>query len=154
MRASTWRFGTSPGASRASCSTWPGRRARSRCRSRRLPAWWAPAARTSTAPFRASPRSATSASTAAESRCCGQTSCGDAGSDEQHRRCVMRGIGCAPVRLHAGRRRRSREMSDNYHEYVRKMAQVRAALEENRPLYLQLIELLQFVLECEAAWLD
>ena len=45
-------------------------------------------------------------------------------------------------------------MSDNYHEYVRKMAQVRAALEENRPLYLQLIELLQFVLECEAAWLD
>ena len=45
-------------------------------------------------------------------------------------------------------------MSDNYHEYVRRMAQVRAAREENRPLYLQLIELLQFVLECEAAWLD
>ena len=45
-------------------------------------------------------------------------------------------------------------MSDNYHDYVRKMAQVRAAREENQPLYLQLIELLQFVLECEFAWLD
>jgi len=45
-------------------------------------------------------------------------------------------------------------MSDNYRDYMRKMAQVRAAREENQPLYLQLIELLQFVLDCEAAWLD
>ena len=45
-------------------------------------------------------------------------------------------------------------MSDNYHEYVRKMAQARAAREGNRPLFFQLLELLQFVLECEAAWLD
>jgi hypothetical protein len=45
-------------------------------------------------------------------------------------------------------------MSDNYHEYVRKMAAIRAKRETNRPLCLQLIELLQFVLECEAAWLD
>jgi len=45
-------------------------------------------------------------------------------------------------------------MSDNYHEYARKMAQVRAAREENRPLHCQLVELLQFVLECEFAWLD
>ena len=66
----------------------------------------------------------------------------------------MRGIGRVPFRLHAGRRSRSGEMSENYHEYVRRMAKVRAAREENRPLYLQLIDLLQFVLECEAAWLD
>lgn len=45
-------------------------------------------------------------------------------------------------------------MSDNYTEYVRKMAVVRAEREENRALLGQLIELLQFVLECEAAWLD
>lgn len=45
-------------------------------------------------------------------------------------------------------------MSDNYREYVRKMAQVRASREENRPLHRQLVELLRFVLECEAAWLD
>lgn len=45
-------------------------------------------------------------------------------------------------------------MSDNYHLYVRKMAQLRAAREANRPLHRQLVELLQFVLECEAAWLD
>ena len=45
-------------------------------------------------------------------------------------------------------------MSDNYHHYVRKMAEVRAAREANQPLFFQLIELLQFVLECEAAWLD
>jgi hypothetical protein len=34
------------------------------------------------------------------------------------------------------------------------MAQVRTAREENPPLLRQLIELLQFVLECEFAWLD
>jgi hypothetical protein len=45
-------------------------------------------------------------------------------------------------------------MSDNYHNYVRKMAQVRTERDENRALLGQLIELLQFVLECEAAWLD
>ena len=45
-------------------------------------------------------------------------------------------------------------MSDNYHEYMRKMAQVRAARESNGPLHHQLVELLQFVLECEFAWLD
>jgi hypothetical protein len=45
-------------------------------------------------------------------------------------------------------------MSDNYREYVSKMAAIRAAREANRPLFLQLIDLLQFVLECEAAWLD
>jgi len=45
-------------------------------------------------------------------------------------------------------------MSDNYHDYMRKMAQVRAERDENRSLLGQLIELLQFVLECEAAWLD
>ena len=45
-------------------------------------------------------------------------------------------------------------MSDNYHHYVRKMTELRAAREANRPLYLQLIDLLQFVLECEASWLD
>ena len=45
-------------------------------------------------------------------------------------------------------------MSENYRHYVRKMAELRAAREANRPLYLQLIELLQFVLECEASWLD
>ena len=45
-------------------------------------------------------------------------------------------------------------MSDNYHEYMRKMAQVRATREANGPLHQQLVELLQFVLECEFAWLD
>jgi hypothetical protein len=45
-------------------------------------------------------------------------------------------------------------MSENYHEYVRKMAQVRAAREEKGPLHHQLVELLLFVLECEFAWLD
>ena len=45
-------------------------------------------------------------------------------------------------------------MSDNYHEYMRKMAEVRAAREGNRELHSQLVELLQFVLACEAAWLD
>lgn len=45
-------------------------------------------------------------------------------------------------------------MSDNYHLYVRKMTELRAAREANRPLYMQLIDLLQFVLDCEAAWLD
>jgi len=45
-------------------------------------------------------------------------------------------------------------MSENYRNYVRRMAEVRAGREESQPLYLQLIELLQFVLDCEAAWLD
>ena len=45
-------------------------------------------------------------------------------------------------------------MSENVREYVRKMAEVRAAREANPTLFFQLIELLQFVLECEAAWLD
>ncbi|HEV2217621.1 MAG TPA: hypothetical protein VGV88_08615 [Candidatus Dormibacteraeota bacterium] len=45
-------------------------------------------------------------------------------------------------------------MSDNYHEYARKMAEIRAARDANRPLHLQLLELLLFVLECEAAWTD
>ena len=44
-------------------------------------------------------------------------------------------------------------MSDNYHDYMRRMAQVKAAREGN-PLHRQLVELLQFVLECEFAWLD
>ena len=41
-------------------------------------------------------------------------------------------------------------MSDNYHDYVRRMAQVRAAREENRPLHHQLVELLRFVLDSYA----
>lgn len=45
-------------------------------------------------------------------------------------------------------------MSDNYHLYARKKAEQRAAQETNRPLHNQLVELLQFVLACEAAWLD
>jgi len=45
-------------------------------------------------------------------------------------------------------------VSENYHLYARKMAEQRTAREANRPLYRQLIELLQFVLECEASWLD
>jgi hypothetical protein len=45
-------------------------------------------------------------------------------------------------------------MSDNYHDYMRKMAEVRAAREGDRALFSQLVELLQFVLACEAAWLD
>ncbi len=45
-------------------------------------------------------------------------------------------------------------MSDNYHQYARRMAHVRAAREGDRPLHRQLVELLQFVLECEFAWLD
>ena len=46
-------------------------------------------------------------------------------------------------------------MSDNYHLYARKLAALRMAREASPPLlYQQLIELLQLVLECEAAWLD
>ena len=45
-------------------------------------------------------------------------------------------------------------MSENYHLYARRMAELRAAREAVLPLYRQLIDLLQFVLECEAAWLD
>lgn len=45
-------------------------------------------------------------------------------------------------------------MSENYIQYARKMAELRAGREANRPLYWQLMELLQFVLDCEAAWLD
>ncbi len=45
-------------------------------------------------------------------------------------------------------------MSENYHLYAIKMAEKRAATEANRPLHRQLVELLQFVLACEAAWLD
>ncbi len=45
-------------------------------------------------------------------------------------------------------------MSENYHLYAHKMAGIRAAREEHLSLHRQLIELLQFVLECEAAWLD
>jgi len=45
-------------------------------------------------------------------------------------------------------------VSQNYHLYVRKIAEQRAVREANQPLYRQLIELLQFVLECEASWLD
>ena len=47
-----------------------------------------------------------------------------------------------------------REMSDNYHLYSRKMCQLRASRHASLSLCLQLIDLLQFVLECEAAWLD
>lgn len=45
-------------------------------------------------------------------------------------------------------------MSDNYHEYARKMAEIRVARHANQPLHRQLLELLLFVLECEAAWPD
>jgi hypothetical protein len=45
-------------------------------------------------------------------------------------------------------------MSENYHLYVSKMARIRADREEVGPLHRQLVELLQFVLECEFAWLD
>ena len=45
-------------------------------------------------------------------------------------------------------------MSENYVMYGSKIASMRAAREVASPLYRQLIELLQFVLECEAAWLD
>lgn len=44
-------------------------------------------------------------------------------------------------------------MSDNYRLYTVKMANLRAARRASAPLRLQLIELLQFVLECEAAWI-
>lgn len=43
-------------------------------------------------------------------------------------------------------------MSNNYHLYVAKMASARAARASATPLRRQLIELLHFVLECEAAW--
>lgn len=45
-------------------------------------------------------------------------------------------------------------VSENYLLYGRKIASMRAAREVISPLHRQLIELLQFVLECEAAWLD
>ena len=45
-------------------------------------------------------------------------------------------------------------MSDNYHLYALKMAEQRAARAAGSPLHRQLVELLLFVLECEAAWLD
>ena len=45
-------------------------------------------------------------------------------------------------------------MSENYHQYARKTPEVRAAREASRSLHLQLIDLLQFVLDCEAAWLE
>lgn len=43
-------------------------------------------------------------------------------------------------------------MSDNYRLYTSKMAEQRAARSVSRTLCLQLIELLQFALECEANW--
>ncbi len=45
-------------------------------------------------------------------------------------------------------------MSDNYRFYAKKMAELRAARLVASPLYGQLIELLHFVLLCEAAWVD
>ena len=45
-------------------------------------------------------------------------------------------------------------MSENYRFYTKKMAEQRAAREAARPLFHQLVELLQFVLECEADWVD
>lgn len=45
-------------------------------------------------------------------------------------------------------------MSENYTLYAKKMAELRAARIANRPLRHQLEELLQFVLECEAAWVS
>jgi len=59
-----------------------------------------------------------------------------------------------PISPCSGSRRFGEKVSENYHLYARKMAEQRTAREANRPLYRQLIELLQFVLECEAAWLD
>lgn len=43
-------------------------------------------------------------------------------------------------------------MSDNYVFYAAKMLELKAARERNRPLYRQLTELFEFVLQCEARW--
>jgi hypothetical protein len=45
-------------------------------------------------------------------------------------------------------------MSENYRFYEAKMAEKKARWHAERPLHQQLIELLKFVLECEANWLD
>ena len=45
-------------------------------------------------------------------------------------------------------------MSENYTLYTEKMAKLRAARLASRPLRHQLEELLQIVLECEAAWIS
>ena len=44
------------------------------------------------------------------------------------------------------------EVSDNYRLYAVKMASLRATRQAALPLRSQLIELLQFVLACEIAW--
>jgi hypothetical protein len=43
-------------------------------------------------------------------------------------------------------------MSDNYQLYRQKMAELRASREANRPLQLQMQDLLGVVRECEARW--
>ena len=43
-------------------------------------------------------------------------------------------------------------MSDNYVFYAAKMRELKAARARNRPLYSQLTELLDYVLQCEARW--
>ncbi len=45
-------------------------------------------------------------------------------------------------------------MSDNYRFYAKKMAEQLAARQAASTLYRQLMELMQFVLQCEAAWVD
>ena len=45
-------------------------------------------------------------------------------------------------------------MSENYRLYPQKVAAQLAARHAASSLYLQLIELLLFVLECEADWVD
>jgi hypothetical protein len=45
-------------------------------------------------------------------------------------------------------------MSENYRLYPQKVAEQLAARHAASPLYGQLIELLLFVLECEADWVD
>lgn len=45
------------------------------------------------------------------------------------------------------------KLSDNYRLYAVKMANLRANRHASSPLRSQLIELLQFVLACEIAWI-
>ncbi len=64
----------------------------------------------------------------------------------------MPGIVAFAVYAHAAVRRF--DMSDNYHLYAQKMAEQLAARRAASNLYRQLMELMQFVLQCEAAWVD
>jgi hypothetical protein len=64
----------------------------------------------------------------------------------------MLGTGPCAVSEHAAARRT--ELSDNYRLYAQKVAEQRAERPTVSPLYRELIELLRFVLRCEADWVD